>query len=142
MKTTNLLSFLSGVILLIATTSFNAPSKEENPFALIGLQVTVLTEKGNVVKGADVVLYASEDDAFDEVNGIKAKTKTNENGRVKFTKGLKEISYYVVATKGDMRSEDDLKSSKLKKNKMNKINVIVSKNHGMSIPKVSGGKKQ
>ncbi|NME69185.1 carboxypeptidase-like regulatory domain-containing protein [Flammeovirga aprica] len=142
MKTTNLLSIFLGIVLLSVASSFNVPTKTESPFALIGLQVTVLDEKGNVVKGADVVLYNNEDDAFDEVNGIKAKTKTNENGRVKFTKGLKEISYYVVATKGDMRSEDDLKSSKLKKNKMNKINVIVSKNHGMSIPKVSGGKKQ
>ncbi|MBD0404729.1 carboxypeptidase-like regulatory domain-containing protein [Flammeovirga sp. EKP202] len=142
MKTTNLLSILSGVILLIVTSSFNVIPKSESPFALIGLQVTVLDEKGNVVKGADVVLYSNEDDAFDETNGIKAKTKTNENGRVKFTKGLKEISYYIVATKGDMRSEDDLKSSKLKKNKMNKVNVIISKGNGMSMPKVTGGKKQ
>lgn len=143
MKTTNLLSIFLGIVLLSVASSFNVPSKTESPYALMGLQVTVLDEKGNVVKGADVVLYKNADDAFDESNPIKAKTKTNDKGRVKFTKGLQEKSYYIVATKGDLRSEDDLKSSKLKKNKMNKVNVIISKNNGgMTVPKVSSGKKK
>ena len=141
MKTTNLLSIISGLLLVMITSSFNV-APDDSPYALIGLQVTVLTEKGNVVEGAEVMLYQNEDDAFDEVNPIKAKTKTNANGRVKFTKGLAEKTYYVVAKKGDLVSEDDLKTTKLKKNKMNKVNVIVSKNHGMSMPKVNGGKKK
>lgn len=142
MKTTNTLSIIIGILLALVTSSFNSPIVEEEPFVLIGLQVTVLDEKGNVVEGADVVLYKNADDAFDEANPIKAKTKTNSNGRVKFTKGLAEKTYYVVASKGNLQSEDDLKSSKLKKNKMNKMNVIISKNNGgMSVPKVSSGKK-
>lgn len=141
MKSTNILSMIAGFILVMIVSGFNVAT--EKPFALIGLQVTVLDEKGNVVEGAEVLLYKNEDDAFDEVNAIKAKTKTNDNGRVKFTKGLAEKTYFIVASKGKLRSEDGLESTKLKKNKMNKMNVIISANNtGMSVPTVSDGKKK
>lgn len=141
MKSTNILSIITGLFLVMIVTSFSVPA--EKPFALIALQVTVLDEKGNVVEGAEVLLYKNEDDAFDEVNAIKAKAKTNANGRVKFTKGLVEKTYFVVASKGKLMSEDGLESTKLKKNKVNKMNVIISaNNHGMSVPSVSEGKKK
>ncbi|MBB6459933.1 hypothetical protein [Flammeovirga kamogawensis] len=135
MKNTSIYSVIVLIVCVLISTGFTSIPTEK-PLALIGLQVTVLDEKGNVIEGAEVTLYANEDDAWDEENGMKAKDKTNKNGRVKFTKGLKEQAYYVVAKKGDQVSEDGLKSSKLSKNKMNKINVIISKSNGVSVPKV------
>ncbi|MBB3698571.1 hypothetical protein KMW28_15555 [Flammeovirga yaeyamensis] len=123
----------------ILASSFNLPSSSESTTYFINpvLQVTVMDTKGNVVEGATVIIYETEDDAWDEENGVEAKTKTNHNGRVKFTKGLKEKAYYVVAKKGKLVSEDGLKSTKLKKNKLNKINVIIGEEKGITIPKMN-----
>ncbi|OHX68156.1 hypothetical protein [Flammeovirga pacifica] len=136
---TNLSKLIVLIFLGVVASSFKAIPTEEASTYFINpiLQVTVMDDRGNVVEGASVTIYETEDDAWDEENGIEAKTKTNQNGRVKFTKGLKEKAYYVVAKKGKLVSEDGLKSTKLKKNKVNKVNVIIGADKGVSVPKMN-----
>ncbi|NLR91050.1 Ig-like domain-containing protein [Flammeovirga agarivorans] len=127
MKTTNKITLFLLFAIVMIGSSFSMIDNNTVTKLLVNpmLQVTVLDAKGNVVQGAEVTLYANEDDAWDEENGIPGKSKSNQNGRVKFTKGLKEQTYYIIAKKGNLVSEDGLKSSKLQKNKLNKVNVII-----------------
>lgn len=94
---------------------------------IVVLQVMVLDENGNPIEGADVALYATEDDADEEANGLKAPKPTNKSGKVTWRKGLEPKSYYVVAKKGIYRTKEGLRTETLSKNNLNKLNVILYK---------------
>jgi hypothetical protein len=114
-----------GFISLFVFTSFSII--EHKPLALIALQVTVLDDAGNLQEGATVTLYEKEEDYKENKNAIKAPEKTNKKGKVTFKWDLKEISYFIKVEKGEMdNSGGGIKTEKLDKNRVNKVNVVIS----------------
>ncbi|GAB4347691.1 MAG: hypothetical protein OHK0038_27490 [Flammeovirgaceae bacterium] len=112
-------------ISLIFFTSFS--NNIHKPLELIVLQVTVLDDAGNLQEGATVTLYEKEEDYKENKNAIKVPEKTNKKGKVTFKWDLKEISYFIRVEKGEMdNSGSGVKTEKLKKNRINKVNVIIS----------------
>jgi hypothetical protein len=113
-------------ISLFIITSFVAKT-EHKSLAIIALQVTVLDDAGNLQEGATVTLYEKEEDYQKNKNPIKAPEKTNKKGKVTFKWDLKEISYFIRVEKGEMdNSGSGIKTEKLDKNRINKVNVIIS----------------
>ncbi len=94
----------------------------------LSLQVSVIDAKGNVVPDATVKLYKSEADYMADKNAIVAKDdeKTNKRGRITFTK-LETKEYFIRAEKGNMSNmAHGYQCSKLDKNRINKVNIIIS----------------
>jgi len=95
------------------------------------LEVTVLSDKGNVQSGAIVKIYKSEED-YQKDENVVALGKTNAKGIIKFKK-LEEIVYFIRAEKGDMDNESSAnKTGKLEPKRNNMVNVIVE---GLALPK-------
>lgn len=95
-------------------------------FQLIKTQAhfTVRDDLGNIVAGATVKLYETEDDYADETNEV-ATGETDEKGRVKF-KELKSIPYFVLAEKDDKNNfGGGEKTGKLEENRINKITIVI-----------------
>ena len=118
---------LSMLLLLATTCLVLTSSKEATTLRLpTTLQVTVLDDIGNVQKNAKVSLYTNAKHHEIKKHQIAGPLKTDAKGRVTFKK-LKPIPYYIHAEKG---SKDNtlgaIKVGKLKKGKINKINVIIS----------------
>lgn len=114
-------------VFLVALLIFIGSWQKINPKPFIALQITVLDDKGNFQEGAVVTLYETEEDYRLNKNAIKVPGKTNKRGRVMFKWDLKEISYYIRAEKGDMNNDGGgIKTEKLVKNRINKVNVIIS----------------
>jgi len=65
-------------------------------------RITVVDENDNVVSGATVTLFKTHDDYKNETNPVVSAT-TNEKGFVEF-KNLQELSYFVLAEKGDLNN--------------------------------------
>ncbi|MCS6834325.1 MAG: hypothetical protein NZ521_12180 [Flammeovirgaceae bacterium] len=116
-------NFLLWISLFMIVGSWQKVEKKP----LIALQITVLDDKGNVQEGATVTLYEKEEDYKQNKNAIKVPEKTNKKGRVMFKWDLKEISYFIRAEKGNMNNDGGgIKTEKLVKNRINKVNVIIS----------------
>ncbi len=92
MKSTFRTLLLPVVVVLMLTIS---------AFQLIKTQltITIRDEVGNIVPGATVQLYETEEDYNKEVN-VVTEGKTDAKGIVKF-KELKAISYFVIAKNDD-----------------------------------------
>lgn len=123
---------LGAFLLLLLPFLTGFASKTEAPAAIVVLQVFVLDENGNVQENATVKLFETEA-ALQSKKGEIASEKTNKRGKVVF-KGLDEKKYYILAQKG---KKDNLGGAyqtegKLDKNRVNKINIIVSA--GPSLP--------
>lgn len=127
---------LSAFVFSFALIVLSGANSIEDEYLITMLRVTVLDSKGNPQKGAEVVLYHTEEQAHKNKHGIKAPKKTNDNGRVTFKKGLKPKSYYIVARKGNMHSESHLKTQRIEKGRINNINVIIDDDNHFHIPEV------
>ncbi|PWJ44437.1 carboxypeptidase-like regulatory domain-containing protein [Sediminitomix flava] len=128
-KLVSIISFISFILLSAYTPidSFDKP--------VVLLKVTVLDETGNTQKNAKIRLYESLTD-FQFDDNVVVEGTTNDKGKATF-KGLAPKSYFVKAWKGNKVSpEAGLKTKKLQKNNLNKINVIISEANEMAIPKV------
>ncbi len=111
--------------LLITVTIFS--SFTTKPLLPTNLRITVLDDIGNVVEGASVTLYASEEDYFEEKKPVRETQKTDAKGRVTFKK-LEPIQYFVHAQKGDKDNVGDgVSISKLKEGRINLVNTIIRK---------------
>lgn len=110
------------VTICIVFTNF----KEANTLRLsTKLQVTVLDDIGNIQKNAKVILYAHIK-YYDLKKHPAASGKTNEKGQIVF-KNLKAIPYFIHAERGNKDNTlGATKVGRLKKGKMNKVNVIIS----------------
>lgn len=107
--------------LLVAVISFSFTAEKHRGL----LVVTVLDEAGNIVEGAEVTIFETEDDHTNQTNGI-GPVKTNENGKAKF-KELKLIGYYIWAEKGKQNNLFGAeKTIDLVPNKYNRVNVIIT----------------
>lgn len=90
------------------------------------LQVTVRDDVGNLVEGAQVRLFKTEEDYNNEQNQAGQTLKTDAKGRVSFD-NLAPAIYYIIVEKGDMDNSDGgNKTEALVPKRINKITVIVS----------------
>ena len=100
--------------------------KSENGIVLpTSLKLTVLDYLGNVVDGAAVKLYLTEDDYREETNQVGQTTYSDKKGKVTI-KNLEPRIYYVYVTKDDMNNIGrGVMTDTLKAGKVNKVNIVI-----------------
>ena len=112
-----LLIYLSVVMVFIAMSSFQ--------LLKTSLKITVIDELGNIVEGAAVQLYPSEEDYRNEANAVSEVSHTDKKGQVKF-KELDAKVYFVNASKGDKNNIGaGVQTDKLEEGKLNKVNIVI-----------------
>jgi uncharacterized protein (DUF2141 family) len=90
------------------------------------LQVTVRDELGNLVEGASIRLFTSEEDYTKEQNQAGKTIKTDAKGRASFDT-LEPKVYYIIVEKGDMDNSDGgTKTETLVPKRINKVTIIIS----------------
>jgi hypothetical protein len=90
------------------------------------LQVTVRDDAGNLVDGASIRLFLTEEDYTKEQNQVGKTLKTDAKGRASFD-SLEPKVYYIIVEKGDMDNSDGgIKTEDMKANRLNKITIIIS----------------
>ena len=101
-------------------------ANQANPDALpTKLRITVIDNLGNFVEGAQVTIYANEDDYNSDQNPISGPLKTDKKGRVTF-KDLNPQSYFVDARFGDKTNiGEGVKTAPLQKSRVNKVNTVI-----------------
>lgn len=88
------------------------------------LTITVRDELGNLVEGAEVMLFETEEDYLKEKN-VAFKATSDSKGLVKLKK-LKAISYYVIVRKDDKdNSGGGERIGALEDGKFNKATVVI-----------------
>ena len=88
------------------------------------LNITVRDELGNIVEGATVQLFETEDDYLKEEN-IAGEGASDKNGIVKF-KDLKPIAYYVIVRKEDKdNSGGGERTAELEPKRINKVTIVI-----------------
>lgn len=88
------------------------------------LHITVRDELGNIVEGATVQLFETEDDYVKEEN-VVAETTTDKYGIAKL-KDLKAIAYYVIVRKDDKdNSGGGEKTAELEAKRINKVTIVI-----------------
>ena len=104
------------IVLMLAASAFQLIKTQ--------LTITIRDEVGNVVQGATVQLYETEEDYTKEVNAV-AEGKTDAKGIVKF-KELKATSYFVIAKNDDKdNSGGGERTGKLEANRVNKVTIVI-----------------
>lgn len=116
MKSSHLIKSAS-FILLLTLFSFAQVIKTN-------LRVTVVDDLGNFVEGAQVTLYANEDDYRNNTKPVASCT-TDKKGRA-LLQDLDPISYFVEAHKGEQNNNGaGVKTEALLPKKLNKINTVI-----------------
>ena len=88
------------------------------------LHITVRDDLGNIVEGASVRLFETEDDYNKEEN-VVAEGATDKYGIVKF-KDLKAIAYYVIIRKDDKdNSGGGERTAVLEAKRINKVTIVI-----------------
>lgn len=88
------------------------------------LHITVRDDLGNIVEGAAVQLFETEDDYLKEQN-VVAEGTTDKYGIVKL-KDLKAISYYVIVRKDDKdNSGGGERTAELEAKRINKVTIVI-----------------
>lgn len=89
------------------------------------LQITVRNELGNVVEGAEVFLYKTEEDYEKNSNPVLEAQYSNAKGIVTI-KNLEPVEYYVDVSKDDANNFGaGVQTGKLDAKKMNKVTIII-----------------
>jgi hypothetical protein len=108
------------LLIFVGLSSFEVPTQ----LLPTKLRVTVRDHLGNLVSGATVTLYRTEDNYRDNENPVQTGT-TNEKGIVDF-KDLETRSYFVDVRKGDMNNDGaGSKTSTLAPKKTNLVTIII-----------------
>lgn len=90
------------------------------------LQVTVRDDLGNLVEGAEIKLFKTEEDYNKEQNQVGTTLKTDAKGKASFNE-LEPAVYYIIAEKEDKdNSGAGTKTESLSAKKVNKITLIIS----------------
>ena len=114
----------SGLIVLLFLLVLYTPAPSQ--VFMTTLRVTVLDELGNVVQNAQVTLYGNRGDYEKSENAVAGPELTDEKGRVTF-KDIEAKSYFIQAKKGDSSNYGGGEMTDvLTKNKLNKLNVVIS----------------
>lgn len=88
------------------------------------LHITVRDELGNIVEGATVQLFETEDDYLKEEN-VVAEGTTDKNGIVKL-KELQPIAYYVIVRHDDKdNSGGGERTAELEAKRINKVTIVI-----------------
>lgn len=88
------------------------------------LHITVRDDLGNIVEGASVQLFETEDDYLKETN-VATEGSTDKNGIVKF-KDLKAIAYYVIVRTEDKdNSGGGERTAELEPRRINKVTIVI-----------------
>lgn len=88
------------------------------------LHITVRDELGNIVEGASVQLFETEDDYLKEQN-VAAETTTDKYGIAKL-KDLKAMAYYVIIRKDDKdNSGGGERTAELQAKRINKVTIVI-----------------
>ena len=120
MKNTLKTTFLT---LMIVTLFVSLNFKEQ--IVKTQLKVVVLDDVGNLVEGASVQLYTSQENFDKETNPVTEKLTTDAKGIVKFDE-LESRVYYILVQKGDMNNwNGGIMTDKLQPKRVNKINVVI-----------------
>ncbi|MFN6944699.1 MAG: carboxypeptidase-like regulatory domain-containing protein [Cytophagaceae bacterium] len=91
----------------------------------VSLRVTVRDEVGNIVQGAKVTIYQSEEDYSQNQNQVGDAQTTDRRGNAIF-RNLETIPYYVRAEKGEMNNEErGIKTDTLNRARQNQVTIIV-----------------
>ncbi len=104
---------------------FSLSAFENNKSLSTSLKITVIDILGNVVEGATVTLYKTEDDYRNESNPVVEAQITDKKGRTTFKK-VEAIKYYLLVVKGDMSNIGaGVETDVLEEGKVNKVNIII-----------------
>lgn len=88
------------------------------------LHITVRDELGNIVEGATVQLFETEEDYLKEEN-VVAEGTTDKKGIVRF-KELQPIAYYVIVRHGDKdNSGGGERTAELDAKRINKVTIVI-----------------
>lgn len=88
------------------------------------LHITVRDELGNIVEGATVQLFETEDDYIKEENVVTEAT-TDKYGIAKL-KNLKATSYFVIVRKDDKdNSGGGERTAVLEAKRINKVTIVI-----------------
>lgn len=111
-----------GFAVALVLLSAKYPTTEALP---TNLRVTVIDNLGNFVEGAQVIIYANEDDYNADENPVSGPLSTDKKGRVTF-KNLKPQAYYVDARLGDKTNiGEGVKTAPLQAGRINKVNTVI-----------------
>lgn len=89
------------------------------------LQITVRDGLGNIVEGATVQIFETEDDYLKEEN-VVAEGTTDKNGKIRFKDDLKAIAYYVIVRKDDKdNSWGGERTGELEERRINKVTIVI-----------------
>ncbi|MEO1099231.1 MAG: carboxypeptidase regulatory-like domain-containing protein [Bacteroidota bacterium] len=89
------------------------------------IKITVIDELGNIVEGAAVQLYGTEEDYRNEINPVTDKGITDKKGQIKF-KELESKVYFVNVWKDDKNNIGaGVQTAKLEEGKLNKVNIVI-----------------
>lgn len=118
-KTTENLVLLL-VIIFVSCTSFEVPQLFNTT-----LQITVRDELGNVVEGAEVLLYKTEEDYEKNINPVMEAQHTNNKGIATFSK-IEPIEYFVNVSKDDASNIGaGVKTGNIDAKRLNKVTIII-----------------
>ncbi len=110
-------------ILFFAVVSFSYSNVSAQLFNT-SLTITVRDEVGNLVAGAEVKLFKSEQDYLKEEN-IVMEEISDAKGVVKFKK-MEAVSYYVIVRKADKDNSGGGEIiGKLEDGKFNKVTIVI-----------------
>lgn len=100
------------------------PYQTQAQFFPTKLKVTVIDGLGNVVEGAKITLYKTEEDYRNNENMVIYGV-TNVKGMVMLKK-LEPISYYIDVRKDDLKNDGrGAKTEALSKGKALRVNVVI-----------------
>lgn len=89
------------------------------------LKITVIDELGNIVEGASVQLFPTDEDYRNEINPVTEVGYTDKKGQIRF-KELESKVYYVNVEKGDKNNIGaGVQTDKLIEGKLNKVNIVI-----------------
>jgi len=112
--------FLLSAVVVLAFVFTDAPAQLFNT----SLTITVRDETGNVVEGAEVKLFKSEQDYLKEQNVVMEGT-SDVKGLVKLKK-MEALSYYVIIRKDDKDNSGGGEIiGKLEEGKFNKVTIVI-----------------
>jgi hypothetical protein len=114
--------FILFIFTLLAATSHTLQAQ----ILTTKLQVTVRDDLGNLVEGASIRLFLTEEDYTKEQNQAGKTVKTDAKGRASFD-NLEPKVYYIIVEKGDMDNSDGgTKTEALIPKRINKVTIIIS----------------
>jgi hypothetical protein len=106
---------------MMASSGYN----EKTGLLPTSLNIKVIDFVGNIVEGAAVRLFHTEDDYRNETNQIGEIQYTDKKGKTTF-KNLETRIYFLYVTKDDMNNVGGgVQTDTLKSGKVNKINIVI-----------------